>query len=180
MLCVTEAAAPPPHCRERFGKGSDCTADVPATHPSLLAPHQPLSLVQQHPSLTAGQWDVKAQTRYQSKRLSSRELLLEESKLTLCTKLSLSVLKAESVNLLDSSQVSEDHQTEIHVSYKYIVVSWVEANLEWVKGGEEGRRHLTFPVLQTTVLTSRNKSLDLFNSLIWVMTHQRECWLARG
>lgn len=130
--------------------------------------------------ITAGQWDVKAQTRYQSKRLSSRELLLGESKLTLCTKLSLSVLKAESVNLLDSSQVSEDHQTEIHVSYKYIVVSWVEANLEWVKRGEEGRRHLTFPVLQTTVLTSRNKSLDLFNSLIWVMTHQRECWLARG
>lgn len=37
------------------------------------------------------------------------------------TKLSLSVLKAESVTLLDSSQVSEDHQTEIHVSYKYIM-----------------------------------------------------------
>lgn len=37
------------------------------------------------------------------------------------TKLSPSVLKAESVILLDSSQVSEDHQTEICVSYKYIM-----------------------------------------------------------
>lgn len=37
------------------------------------------------------------------------------------TKLSLSVLKAEAVTLLHSSQVSEDHQTEIGVSYKYIM-----------------------------------------------------------
>lgn len=118
--------------------------------------------------LQRGQWDVKTQARYQSKRPISRELLLGESKLTLCTKISLSVLKAELVNLLDFFQVSEDHQTEIHVSYKYIVSVWgkVGANLEWVKGREKGRRHVTFPVLQTTVLTSRNKSVDLLNSLI--------------
>lgn len=118
--------------------------------------------------LQRGQWDVKAQTRYQSKRPISRELLLGESKVTLCTKISLSVLKAESVNLLDFFQASEDHQTEIHVSYKYIVSVWGEvgANLEWVKGREKGRRHVTFPVLQTTVLTSRNKSVDLLNTLV--------------
>lgn len=96
------------------------------------------------------------------------------------TKLSLSVLKAESVTLLDSSQVSEDHQTEIHVSYKYIM-SVAEGgrgrgahggeNLEWVQGGEKGKRHLTFPALERTVLTSHNKSLGLFNSLIWLMPH---------
>lgn len=79
------------------------------------------TVLQNSAGVAEGQWDMKAQTRYQSKRLSSRELLLGESKLTLRTKHSLSVLKAESVTLLDSSQVSEDHQTEIRVSYKYIM-----------------------------------------------------------
>lgn len=44
-------------------------------------------------------------------------------------------------------------------------------NLEQVQGGEKGKRHLTFPALERTVLTSHNKSLDLFNSLIWLMPH---------
>ncbi|KFP99851.1 hypothetical protein N330_00390, partial [Leptosomus discolor] len=138
------------------------------------------TVLQNSAGVAEGQWDTKAQTRYQSKRLSSRELLLGESKLTLRTKLSLSVLKAESVTLLDSSQVSEDHQTEIGVSYKYIMSvagggggkgTRGGENLEWVQGGEKGKRHLTFPALERTVLTSRNKSLDLFNSLIWLMPH---------
>ncbi|KFP59310.1 hypothetical protein N322_00372, partial [Cariama cristata] len=95
--------------------------------------------------------------------------------------LSLSVLKAESVTLLDSSQVSEDQQTEIRVSYKYTMSvagggggmggAQGGENLEGVQGGEKGKRHLTFPALERTVLTSRNKSLDLFNSLIWLMPH---------
>lgn len=120
----------------------------------------PPAVLQHSAGVTGGQGDVKAQTRYQSKRLISRELLVAGSKLTLRTKTSLSVLKAESVKLLDLFQVSEDHQTEIHVSYKYIVSVWGEvgANLERVKGREKGRRHVTFPVLQTTVLTSRNVS----------------------
>ncbi|KFZ67278.1 hypothetical protein N338_11929, partial [Podiceps cristatus] len=124
------------------------------------------TVLQNSAGVAEGQWDAKAQARYQSKCLSSRELLLGESKLTWRTKLSLSVLKAESVTPLDSSQVSEDHRTEIRVSYKY-----VRENLEWVQGGEKGKRHLTFPALERTVLTSRNKSLDLFNSLIWLMPH---------
>lgn len=37
------------------------------------------------------------------------------------TKHSLSVLKGLSVNLLDSSYVSVDHQTEINVSYKHVM-----------------------------------------------------------
>lgn len=87
------------------------------------------------------------------------------------------MLKAESVTPLDSSQVSEDHRTEISVSYKYIVsvAGGLEVgggNLEGVQGGEKGKRHLTFPALERTVLTSGNKSLDLFNSLIWLMPHQ--------
>lgn len=69
------------------------------------------------------------------------------------------------------------HQTEICVSYKYITSAggcgvWLGwENLEWVQGREKGKRHLTFPALERTVLTSGNKSLDLFNSLIWLMPH---------
>ncbi|KFU97520.1 hypothetical protein N339_10961, partial [Pterocles gutturalis] len=138
------------------------------------------TVLQSSAGVSGGQWDRRAQTRYQSKRLSSRELRLGESELTLRTKLSLSVLKAESATLLDSSQISEDHQTEIRVSYKYTMSvagsggrrgAQGGENLEWVQGGEKGKRHLTFPALERTVLTSRNKSLDLFNSLIWLMPH---------
>ncbi|KFR00142.1 hypothetical protein N306_05332, partial [Opisthocomus hoazin] len=138
------------------------------------------TVLQDSAGVAEGQWDMKVQTRYQSECLGSRELLLGESKLTLCTKLLLSVLKAESVTLLDSSQVSEDHRTEIRVSYKYTMSvardgggrgTQGRENLEWVQGGEKGKRHLTFPALERTVLTSRNKSLDLFTSLIWLMPH---------
>ncbi|KFV91043.1 hypothetical protein N326_00514, partial [Eurypyga helias] len=137
----------------------------------------PPAALQNSAGVAGGQGDGKAQTRYQSKRRSSRELLLGESKLTLRPKLSLSVLKAESGTLLDSSQVSEDHRTEIRVSYKYIMSVVGERgaqgrdNSKWVEGREKGTRHLTFPALERTVLTSRNKSLDLFNSLVWLMPH---------
>lgn len=57
MFCVAEASAPYPYCPECFGKGSDCTADLPATCPSLLAPQQPLSLVRQQPSPHPTWWD---------------------------------------------------------------------------------------------------------------------------
>lgn len=70
--------------------------------------------------VSEGQRDMKAQTHHQSKHLSSRELL-GDSKVTLHTKLLLSMVKAESGTLLDSSQVSGDHQTEISVSYKYLM-----------------------------------------------------------
>ncbi|KAI1231422.1 hypothetical protein IHE44_0007871, partial [Lamprotornis superbus] len=55
-----------------------------------------------------------------------------------------------------------DDETEICVSYKYISqlegwglwLGW--ENLEQVQGGEKGKRHLTFPALERTVLTSHN------------------------
>ncbi|KFV79485.1 hypothetical protein N308_08304, partial [Struthio camelus australis] len=137
------------------------------------------TVLQSSAGVTEGQWDMKAQTCYRSKRLSSRELPLGESKLTFHTKLLLSVFKAELVNLLDSSQVSEDRQTEIHVSYKYTMSAGGRGgergrgDIKRVQGGggERKKRHLTFPALERTVLTPRNKSLELFNSLRWLMPH---------
>lgn len=64
----------------------------------------PPAVWQNSAGVTEGQWDVKAQTHYQSKHTSNIELLLGERKLTLHTEHAVSVLEAESVNLLDCSK----------------------------------------------------------------------------
>lgn len=64
----------------------------------------PPAVWQNSAGVTEGQWDVKAQTHYQSKHTRNSELLLGEHKLTLHTEHAVSVLEAESVNLLDCSK----------------------------------------------------------------------------
>lgn len=99
------------------------------------------AVLQNSAGVTEGQWDMRAQTRYQLVCLRSRDVLSTENKPTLCTKLSLSALNAESVC---SSKVSKDYQTDIRVSDKYIVSAG-----EGFRMGKVWReRHLTFPALQ--------------------------------
>lgn len=95
-------------------------------------------------SITEGKGDMRSRTRYQSICLRGRELPLAENKLTLCMKLSPSVLNAESVSSLDSSKVSKDYQTDIQVSYECIV----SAGEGFRMGKTQRERHLTFPALQ--------------------------------
>lgn len=59
------------------------------------------AVLQSSAGVPGGQWDAKAQTCYQSKCVSSRELPRGESELTVhkAPSLSLSVLKAESGTL---------------------------------------------------------------------------------